>query len=88
VVAVHDALATPQLVPPEPVVAAYREVVRALVATFGCLNQQLAARFADHRDAAIIPSQPRGARVLAEFGDDPHRYQTAEGRKASPAPPR
>jgi hypothetical protein len=33
-----------------------------------------------------------GARVLAEFGDDPDRYQTAKGRKAfagtarSPAP--
>jgi hypothetical protein len=34
------------------------------------------------------PAQPArtggvlGARVLAEFGDDPHRYQTAKGRKA------
>jgi hypothetical protein len=94
VVAVHDALAAPQLAAPEPVWAAYREVVAALVATLCCLNEQvaalerqLAARFAAHRDAAIIRSQPGlgvvlGARVLAEFGDDPHRYATAKGRKA------
>jgi hypothetical protein len=40
-----------------------------------------------HPDAAIVRSQPGlgvvlGARVLAEFGDDPHRYATAKGRKA------
>jgi Transposase IS116/IS110/IS902 family len=68
-------------------------VVGALVAVLCCLNdqvaaleRQLAARFADHRDAAIIRSQPGlgvvlGARVLGEFGDDPDRYQTAKGRK-------
>jgi hypothetical protein len=94
VVAVHDALVAPQLAAPELVWAAYREVVAALVATLCCLNEQvaalerqLAARFAAHRDAAIIRSQPGlgvvlGARVLAEFGDDPHRYATAKGRKA------
>jgi transposase len=94
VVAVHDALAAPQLAAPEPVEAAYRQVVGALVATLGCLNQQiigleqqLATRFATHPDAAIIRSQPGlgmvlGARVLGEFGDDPHRYVTAKGRKA------
>jgi hypothetical protein len=65
VVAIHDALAAPQLAAPEPVVAAYREVVGALVAVLCCLNdqvaaleQQLAARFAVHRDAAILRSQP------------------------------
>jgi hypothetical protein len=94
VVAVHDALAAPQLAAPAPIEAAYREVVAALVAMLGCLNdqvaaleQQLAARFAAHPDAAILRSQPGlgmvlGARVLAEFGDDPARYQTAKGRKA------
>jgi len=40
------------------------------------LEQQLAARFAAHPDAAIIRSQPGlgvvlGVRVLGEFGDDP-----------------
>jgi transposase len=94
VVAVHDALAGPQLAAPEPVEGAYRQVVGALVATLGCLNQQitaleqhLAGQFGTHPDAAIIRSQPGlgvvlGARLLGEFGDDPHRYTTAKGRKA------
>jgi hypothetical protein len=94
VMAVHDALAALQLATPEPVEAAYREVVAALVAMLRCLNAQVAAledqlagRFGAHPDAAIIRSQPGlgvvlGARVLAEFGDDPHRYATAKGRKA------
>ena len=94
VVAVHDALAVPQLAAPEPVEAAYREVVGALVAVLRRFNdqvvameEQLAARFGTHPDAAIVRSQPGlgvvlGARVLAEFGDDPHRYATAKGRKA------
>lgn len=93
-VAVHDALAAPQLAANALVVAAYREVVGALVAMLGCLNQQitgleqqLAGRFAAHPDAVIMRSLPGlgvvlGSRVLGEFGDDPHRYQTAKGRKA------
>ena len=92
--AVHDALAAPQLAAPEPVTAAYREVVSALAAMLGCLNgqvvaleEQLAGRLATHPDAVIVRSQPGlgvvlGARVLAEFGDDPARYATAKGRKA------
>jgi hypothetical protein len=94
VVAVHDALAAPQLAAPEPVAAAYREVVGALVAVLRSLNsqvaapeEQLAARFGAHPDAVILRSQPGlgtvvGARVLGEFGDDPHRYAAAKGRKA------
>jgi transposase len=94
VVAVHDALSAPQLAAPEPVAAAYREVVGALVAVLHCLNEQvaalerqLAARFGAHPEAGIVRSLPGlgtvlGARVLAEFGDDPHRYATAKGRKA------
>jgi transposase len=94
VVAVHDALAAPQLAASEAVEAAYREVVGALVAMLrrcneqvAALEEQLAARFAAHPDAAIVRSQPGlgavlGARVLGEFGDDPHRYATAKGRKA------
>ena len=94
VVAVHDALAGPQLAAPAPVEGAYRQVVGALVAMLGCLNQQitaleqhLAGQFGTHPDAAIIRSQPGlgvvlGARLLGEFGDDPHRYATAKGRKA------
>jgi transposase len=94
VMAVHDALAAPQLTAPEPVEAAYRQVVGALVAVLGSLNrqvaaleEQLSARFGAHPDAPIVRSLPGlgmvlGARVLAEFGDDPHRYATAKGRKA------
>jgi transposase len=94
VVAIHDGLMAPQLAAPEPIEAAYREVVAALVAMLGCLNQQIAAleeqleaRFGAHPDAAILRSQPGlgvvlGARLLGEFGDDPDRYQSAKGRKA------
>jgi hypothetical protein len=94
VVALHDALSVPQLAAPAPMESAYCEVVGALAATLGCLNdqvaaleQQLAARFGAHPDAAILRSQPGlvvvlGARVLGEFGDDPHRYGAAKGRKS------
>jgi transposase len=65
VVAVHDALAAPQLAAPEQLEAAYREVVGALVTVLGCLNVQVAAleeqltlRFAVHRDAGIVQSLP------------------------------
>jgi hypothetical protein len=94
VVAVHDGLAAPQLSAPALVEAAYREVVDALVAMPRCCNaqvaaleQRLASQFSAHPDAAIVRSQPGlgvvlGARVLGEFGDAPHRYATAKGRKA------
>ena len=94
VVVVHDGLTAPQLAAPAPVEAAYRDVVGALVAMLRCLNeqitaleQQLAARFGAHPDAAILRSQPGlgvvlGARVLGEFADAPHRYASAKGRKA------
>jgi transposase len=94
VVAVHAALAAPQLAASEVVEAAYREVVAALVAMLRCCNaqvaaleQQLTSQFSAHPDAVIVRSQPGlgvvlGARVLGEFGDDPDRYATAKGRKA------
>ena len=42
--------------------------------------------FGAHPDAEIYQSQPGmaavpGARVLAEFGDDPYRYESAKARK-------
>ena len=43
VVAVHNALAAQPLAALEPMVAAYREVVGALVAVLGCLNVPVAA---------------------------------------------
>jgi hypothetical protein len=89
VVAVHAALAAPQLAAPAPVEAAHREVVAGLLAMLRCLNEQVtaleqqrSARFAPHPDAAILRSQPGLGVVLGEFGDDPDRYRTAKGRKA------
>ncbi len=65
----------------------------ALVAVIGEINtqivrieQQLSEGFDQHPDAKIVRSLPGlstvlGARVLAEFGDDPNRYADAKARK-------
>lgn len=78
---------------PEVVTGAYAASVRSLVAVLRVLDQQIAtlqrqvvAHFGRHPDAEILASQPGlgqilGARVLAEFGDDPTRYATAKARK-------
>ncbi|WP_405885433.1 IS110 family transposase [Streptomyces sp. NBC_01384] len=78
---------------PPAVTAAYAVSVRALVAMLITLNEQVEflrgqveAYFGRHPDAEIIRSQPGlgailSARVLAEFGDDPHRYASAKARK-------
>jgi transposase len=75
------------------VVSAYATAVRSLVAVIHALVTQIEALrgeveagFGRHPDAEIYLSQPGlgpilGARVLAEFGDDPHRYADAKGRK-------
>ena len=63
--------------------------VRLLVSLIGQipqLEEVLAQGFGRHPDAEIYTSQPGlgvvlGARVLAEFGDDPHRYRDARARK-------
>jgi hypothetical protein len=74
--------------------------VKALVAVIGELARQcavlqgeVAAGFGRHPDVEIYLSQPGlgdvlGARVLAEFSDDPDRYADARARKnyASMAP--
>ncbi|MBO0775166.1 MAG: IS110 family transposase [Actinobacteria bacterium] len=90
---IRAALRSPQLAQPPPVTAAGAAVVRALAAVLTALNEQITvlerqvdAHFAPHPDAEIILSQPGlgpvlGARVLAEFGDDPHRYASAKARK-------
>jgi Transposase IS116/IS110/IS902 family/Transposase len=81
------------LAQPEVVTAAYAATTRAAVAVLKTLNEQVSAlqgqvdaHFGRHPDAEIILSQPGlgpvlGARVLAEFGDDPHRYADAKSRK-------
>jgi hypothetical protein len=50
------------------------------------MQGQVEAHFSQHPDAKIMVSQPGlghilGARVLGEFGDDPHRYASAKARK-------
>jgi transposase len=91
--AIRAALRSQQLTQPPAVTAACAAAVRALTAVITTLNQQImvmegqvAAHFSQHPDAEIITSQPGlgpvlGARVLAEFGDDPHRYANAKARK-------
>jgi len=100
VVAIHDALATPQLAAPEPVEAAYRHVIDGLVAVLRCLNkqvaaleEQLAARFAAHRDAVIVRSQPGlgvvlGARCWPSSATTLAAIRRPRAARPSPAPPR
>ncbi|MGH3672241.1 MAG: IS110 family transposase, partial [Pseudonocardiaceae bacterium] len=86
-------LRTEHLARPEVITTAYAATTRAAVAVLRTLNEQVKvlqgqvdAHFGQHPDAEIICSQPGlgpilGARVLAEFGDDPHRYADAKSRK-------
>jgi transposase len=90
----QQALARPQLAAPAPVTAAYGQVVAATVGILAELNQQISTleqeltkAFETHPDAEILRSLPGlgvvlGARVLAEFGDDPTRYRHPRARKA------
>ncbi|MFF5265483.1 IS110 family transposase [Actinomadura viridis] len=91
--AIQAALRTEHLGQPVVVTAAYAVSIRALAAILVTLNEQVQAlqgqveaHFGQHPAAEIILSQPGlgpilGARVLAEFGDDPHRYASAKARK-------
>jgi len=75
------------------VTAAYAVTVRSLIAVITTLNHevktlqgQVEADFGRHPDAEIYRSQPGmgailGARVLGEFGDDPHRYADGKCRR-------
>jgi len=61
-------------------------VISALAAQIAALEAELADRFDQHPDAKIIRSLPGlgmilGARALAEFGDDPNRFDEAKSRK-------
>jgi transposase len=90
---IQAALRSEQLGQPDVVTAAYAASVRASVAVLATLNEQITtlqgqveAHFGQHPDAEILLSQPGlgpilGARVLAEFGDDPDRYANAKSRK-------
>ncbi len=73
--------------------AAYATIVTSQIAVIETLNTQIdrlgqvmSAHFGRHRDAEIYASQPGlgtilPARVLGEFGDDPHRFIDAKARK-------
>jgi transposase len=90
---IQAALRSPQLRQPDLVSAAYAAQVGAQVAILATLNAQVetmegqvTAHFSEHPDAEIYLSQPGlaeilGARVLAEFGDDPNRYRDPRSRK-------
>ena len=91
--AILAALRSPQLGQPAAVTAAYAATVRSLIAVITVLNEQVKIlqrqveeNFGRHPDAEIYQSQPGmgailGARVLAEFGDDPHRYADGKARR-------
>jgi Transposase/Transposase IS116/IS110/IS902 family len=91
--AIRAALRSPQLAQPPQVTAACAAVIRSLTAVITAVSEQVKvlegqvqAHFSQHPDAEIIASQPGlgpilGARVLAEFGDDPRRYASAKARK-------
>jgi transposase len=90
---IHTVLRGQHLGQPEVITAAYAATTRAAVAVLRTLDEQVKAlqgqvdaHFGQHPDAKIILSQPGlglvlGARVLAEFGDDPNRYTDAKSRK-------
>ena len=61
-------------------------LLNAIIAQLPELEAVLGQGFGRHPDAEIYTSQPGlgvilGARVLAEFGDDPHRYADAKARR-------
>src|SRR6266536_3171240 len=91
--AILAALRSEQLGQPPALTAAYAATARSLIAVITALNQQVTIleeqveeHFGRHPDAEIYRSQPGmgailGARVLGEFGDDPHRYADGKARR-------
>jgi transposase len=90
---IQTVLREPQLRQSPPVQSAYAAIVSGQVAMIRGLNTQIgelgqvvASHFGRHRDADIYASQPGlgtilSARIMAEFGDDPHRFSDARARK-------
>jgi len=78
---------------PPALTVAYAGTVRSLIALITTLNEQVKIldgqvreHFGRHPDAEVYLSQPGmgpilGARVLAEFGDDPRRYRDGKARR-------
>jgi transposase len=91
--AIGEALRAGQLRQPRPVQTAYAAIVASQVQIINILNveigelgQVVAEHFGRHRDAEWYLSLPGlgpvlGARILGEFGDDPHRYIDGKARK-------
>jgi hypothetical protein len=91
--AILAALRGEQLAQPAAITTAYAVTVRSLAAVIvsvseqvKILEEQVGAHFGQHPDAEIYLSQPGmgailGARVLGEFGDDPHRYADGKARR-------
>lgn len=91
--AIATALRSEHLAQPPLIADAFGATVSALVGVLSAsvaavtdLERQLEASFGQHPAAELIRSQPGlgtvlGARVLAEFGDDPDRYTDAKARK-------
>jgi len=89
----RNLLRTQELRQPHVLQDAYAAVVASEVAVITALNTQIGRlgavvgeHFGRHRDAEIYASLPGlgvilAARVLGEFGDDPHRYRDAKSRK-------
>ena len=90
---IQTALRAPQLEQPPLIAEAFGATVTAYVTLLATsvgqvrsLEGQLEASFGQHPAAEIVLSQPGlgavlGARVLAEFGDDPDRYASPKARK-------
>jgi transposase len=90
---IKRALWSSQLEAPAILAHAYGDVVRSTVRIVAEMTTQieelardLEASFEGHPDAEILSSLPGlgmvlGARVLAEFGDDPDRYADPKARK-------
>jgi len=91
---IQTALRSEQLQAPARVGSAYGLVVKSTVTVLKQMNQELAEleaelsqSFEGHPDAEIYRSLPGlgvvlSARVLAEFGDDPNRFDHPKSRKA------
>ena len=90
---IQTALRTPQLAASPAVTTAFALTTKTLIALISQLNDaiaeletELASSFEEHPDADIYLSLPGlgvilSARVLAEFGDDPERYDDAKSRR-------
>jgi hypothetical protein len=90
---IQAALRTEHLGRPVVIEVADAAIARSLIAVISAVTEQInhlqdevKTHFGRHPDTEIYLSQPGighilGARVLAEFGDDPDRYSSAKARK-------